>query len=178
LMSPSHDLYVRSKLGEDAILAKDRIPMCEFAIEDSDFLSISKWETKQKRFCDFPEVMTELNKQIQLRFGKRIPESSKPIQCMYICGSDHVIKCSLTFGVQSSKTTFPVLCIERPGKNSFELKKFHDKNGLFYYITSAEIKTDVSSTEIRKRLKEGKPIDDLTWPKCIDYLNSINHLKK
>eukprot|EP01106_Pelomyxa_sp_JSP_P006598 TRINITY_DN2063_c0_g1_i3.p1 TRINITY_DN2063_c0_g1~~TRINITY_DN2063_c0_g1_i3.p1 ORF type:complete len:225 (+),score=30.12 TRINITY_DN2063_c0_g1_i3:277-951(+) len=64
-ISPSHDSYLRGKLGEEAIPYEDRVEMCKLAIKDhftqnptNDGFTIvvDQWEGHQAFFIDFPDV--------------------------------------------------------------------------------------------------------------------------
>src|SRR5437870_3485528 len=42
-ISPSQDLYVKSKLGNDAISIDERIEMCNLAVMESNWIDVDSW---------------------------------------------------------------------------------------------------------------------------------------
>ncbi len=59
-ISPSHDSYVKSKLGKDWISSEHRNMLCKLGIQESLWVDISTWESEQNQFEDFPTVVAEI----------------------------------------------------------------------------------------------------------------------
>jgi nicotinic acid mononucleotide adenylyltransferase len=66
-----------------------------------------------------------------------------------------------------------VIGVARPG--SSDLKQRENKR--FFVVESSEDVSEASSTLIRQRLKENKPIDDLTCKKVVEYIQTTNLLQ-
>jgi len=158
-LSPSHDSYVQGKLGKDAINSVHRVEMCNLILASNSWIVVSTWEMAQKQFVDFPYVAKFHRQYISEKF----PEEK--IQLMYLCGADHALKCGLTSGMWGVTT----VCVKRYGSTE-ELNSTPQKKSAFWVVETQEDFGDVSSTEIRKRLKEKKSVNDLTHPSVAEYL--------
>ncbi|CAG8562278.1 294_t:CDS:1 [Paraglomus occultum] len=86
-LSPSQDLYVRSKLGRFAIEADHRITMCQLATMHSNWIDVCKWEAKANEdyFVDFAYVVGRMQEFLQDQINRKV-------FVYYVCGSDHAIK--------------------------------------------------------------------------------------
>jgi hypothetical protein len=60
-IAPSHDNYVMAKLEGEWIEAKQRKEMCELAVKDHEWLSVSSWDISQPGFHDFPGLFNPVN---------------------------------------------------------------------------------------------------------------------
>jgi nicotinic acid mononucleotide adenylyltransferase len=158
-LSPSNDSYVSSKLGKEFIEAKHRLEMCELAVKEAnmqDWLIVDRWESSQTRFIDFPGVHSSLATYISTAF----PNDN--IRVMYLCGTDHLMRCGGLASLRKPSTG--VVALKRPG---FENVK-SDANLLVVNNTSYD--TDFSSTMIRKRIKQGLDYGDLAYSSVVGYL--------
>lgn len=159
-ISPSHDHYVSGKLGEAALPSQHRFQMCELSVADSQWLSVSKWEGHRPTFLDFGPVRQFHEDYLRTKFP------DKEIAVFYLCGTDHAVKCHLY-----NTRKFPVVAVGRPGEHSAELREIHgrqEKNPLFYFVEDET--ENISSTEIRRRLQNKLPFDDLMHPQAAAYL--------
>jgi hypothetical protein len=106
-LSPSHDDYVFGKLGNQAIEAEHRLAMAERALTSSTWISLEPWEATIPGFVNFHSVrarargrlllrsLIATSPQVVIEFDRFIKKSlpSYPIQVMYLCGADLIIRC-------------------------------------------------------------------------------------
>jgi nicotinamide mononucleotide adenylyltransferase len=166
-LSPSDDTYVQSKLGREFIHSTHRLNMCDLAVQEAklqDWLIVDKWESSLGSFVDFPAVHGSLARYI----AKQFPNDN--IRVMYLCGTDHVLRCGGLYSLRKPSTG--VVALRRPGS---ELKS--DQN--LFVLNNTVYETDFSSTEIRKRIKNGQGFDDLAHTSVVGYLqqNCREYLK-
>jgi nicotinic acid mononucleotide adenylyltransferase len=154
-VSPSSDDYVRAKLGKEAIPFVHRFRMCDLACADHNAVAgafpvvADPWEGLQPHFVDFPGVRDRLAAVVKAEF----PE----VLTLYLCGGDLFTKCRLAGWDRC-------VAISRPG---FRLAGQTVPARHVYICQDAQYAdffADVSSTEIRKRRREQRPIADLTYP--------------
>ena len=189
-LSPSHDSYVRTKLGDDdCIGTADRLNMCELSIEarqklqgtdqllqsqqtvptsnEADFLSLDKWESIAcAHFVDFPEVTVSLRDYLAQQF----PDEN--IRVIYLCGSDHFFRCGWLTRLRR-QTNISVAVLKRPSHHKcndcqdggFSLGKFKD-----VYVVETSTEDDCSSTLIRQKARLGECISDLVFTEVEDYM--------
>ena len=187
-LSPSHDSYVRSKLGDhDCIGTEDRLNMCQLSIdaqkgqdvgdtklgsnEVNCFLSLDKWEsTVCSFFVDFPEVAVSLRDYLAQQFP------NETIRVVYLCGSDHFIRCGYLTRLRR-QTNMSVAVLKRPSHHKIRdhqvvgvdlnLDRFKD-----VIIVETNTDLDCSSTLIRKRAHSHESFSDLVFPEVEDYMRT------
>lgn len=169
-VSPSHDQYVSDKLKSDFINSKDRLKMIKLGIQElgeDSWLIADPWESSQTKFIGFPKVTKSLDQQLQDEF----PLAN--LKVIFLCGADLIIRCGGFTKVGSNS----VVVVGRAGYNEL-LQDFISKspNGHELYYVILE-KDDISSTLIRERLKEGKPIMDLTFRSVETFLQNKGYYK-
>jgi nicotinic acid mononucleotide adenylyltransferase len=193
-LSPSHDDYVASKLGPGFIPSNHRIKMINLAIQDSkqgSYIQCYDWEVKQHEFWDFPSVTDQLHKELNtptyishLLQQSYLDDDYRPsisVRVLYTCGGDHFLKCCGAWRRQ------PVVCVERPGSETAHKMITHQFGGgldtkgerRIFLAMDYENKTggeNISSTQIRKRLEVGLPLDGLTFSSVVRYLE--DHFRK
>jgi NAD+ synthetase len=146
-LSPSHDLYVSSKLRKEALSARHRLHLCELATLKSDWLMADGWEALDLHYpVNFTDVIIHLERYLAAHIA-----THKPIHIVYVYGSDHA-GFGLTF-VQRGKA----VCLHRPGsERKFEefsrLEYFEEHNNVIFWQPPT---LHVSSTEVRKGEKHG-----------------------
>jgi len=139
LISPSADCYVKHKTPL-LIPFKKRCEMISKAIEEYQKqtnlqIFLHKWEGNQSKFIDFPEVISEIQKQLNKKCDKNI-------KLVYVCGMDHFIKCRNAFEEN-------VIAIDR---KPFINHKYKDiPNKLIYLVKDENYEKSkiYSSSEIR-----------------------------
>lgn len=147
-ISPSHDLYVGSKLRKEALSAKHRLQLCELATQESDWMMADGWEALEVQYpVNFTDVIIHLEQYISAHVV-----THKPIHIIYVFGSDHA-RFGLTF-VQRGKA----VCLNRPGYES-KIQAFQELD-IFYRLARNVIFWEIptigmSSTEARKGEKHG-----------------------
>eukprot|EP01116_Phalansterium_solitarium_P022628 TRINITY_DN7543_c0_g1_i1.p2 TRINITY_DN7543_c0_g1~~TRINITY_DN7543_c0_g1_i1.p2 ORF type:complete len:204 (-),score=68.13 TRINITY_DN7543_c0_g1_i1:17-628(-) len=161
-LSPSHDNYVGQKLGSDSIESIHRVEMCRLALASHPFVACSSWEAEQPRFVDFPGVTIFHQRHLREQF----PDAN--LEIMYLCGADHAVRCMLMNGMRG----IPVVCVSRPGSER-HMERLQTKDGVFYVVESGLdlARANASSTEVRKRMAMGAPIDGLVGPAVASYLH-------
>eukprot|EP00475_Leptophrys_vorax_P011634 TRINITY_DN18192_c0_g1_i1.p1 TRINITY_DN18192_c0_g1~~TRINITY_DN18192_c0_g1_i1.p1 ORF type:complete len:396 (+),score=85.11 TRINITY_DN18192_c0_g1_i1:57-1244(+) len=142
LISPSHDQYVGSKLGSEAIPASDRIEMTKLATKDSSWIKAYTWEAEQDGFVDFPGVTYHLQDEMS-RLGR---ERQVDLRVFYVCGTDHARKCGLNNGIRGVPEAC-VCAIRRPGYDIRSGEKTFVVNLPSDFSHSM---ADLSSTKVRK----------------------------
>ena len=97
------------------------------------------------------------------------------VRPFYICGLDHAIKYK-----QWRTDRKEVVAIGRLGYSAQLEQKMNEtgeaQSQWFYFVENDALLTEVSSTLLRKRLKDGESIEDMTYPAVAAYLkeNSSN----
>ena len=167
-ISPSADCYVANKQGP-LIPFELRCEMIQRSIgnfyrenkdKNDEMLKIylHKWEGSHPYFIDFPDVINEIQKQLDNLFGNII--------LLYVCGLDHYIKCH-------SSLRQNVIAIDRKPFN----KKFgndilkNDLSRMIFFIKD-ENSEPYSSSSIREYYQKGdlESIKKTTFPDVFDLI--------
>ena len=163
-ISPSADCYVIHK-QPPLIPYNLRCEMIETAIKeynnenrDNNNLKIflHKWEGTHDYFIDFPDVIEEIQYQLNNYF------KGIKIQVLYVCGMDLFLKCYYSL-------TKNVIAIDRkPYKN----KKFESIPKNLVYLIEDDKCGPFSSTDIRKAYKKGdkEAIKIITFPEVAEMV--------
>ncbi|KAH3761730.1 nicotinamide mononucleotide adenylyltransferase [Pelomyxa schiedti] len=167
-ISPSHDGYLRDKLGDQAIAWTERVRMCELAVEDhfTQFpaedgftIFVDKWEGMQSRFIDFPDVARDRRDFFASRFA------AFNLITLFLCGTDLYVK-----WLTSSEY---VVSVPRPGytvsRKSTALHNYTvppGEGGPF------ERDSDVSSTAMRNARDE-EFLSSVTYSSVVRHLKTI-----
>ncbi|UJR21428.1 hypothetical protein I4U23_024514 [Adineta vaga] len=185
-LSPTHDSYVRNKLGStDWIPGEERCQLCEQAIDLEglkSFISVAKGELEYDRFADFDEVTIKLAEYLNKELYKTRHVLSYPLKVVYVCGLDHFNKCSHV-EVLARQKNIACAVIYRLGDPDHRIKRLEEKSSNIYYITlddERETLIDISSTEIRKRYQnainqnsnDDDDDDQITYPFVGKYLKT------
>jgi len=164
-VSPSHDEYVHRKLGDDWIPIEHRFEMCELALQYSSWISLSRVEGTRSRFSYIDSMLVYHDE----FFKSHYPNHK--LQIMFVCGADLAVRSG---GLGSGIVGYPVLVLGRPSwreKLQERLKDRPPEPGMFFFAD--EDLKDVSSTEIRKRLKTEGELYELMAPEAADYLKNV-----
>jgi len=202
LLSPSHDRYLRGKLGNKAIPAVHRsssclllpppassspfftlvvptcrVRICELAVQESDWIGVDAWEMSQPDFVDFPQVARHLLRHLEGTEG--LPRHR--MRVFFLCGADLALKCGLDFRRLSD---VGVVVAGRLGESNEVLREKslpegipvtkESRNELVYFPTEMQ---DISSTLIRERMARGEGVDHLTYPQVVNYMQQQQLIK-
>lgn len=98
-LSPSHDTYLRSKLGEDFISLPERLNKIEELIKDNSWIMLDKFEAFLPAPCNFTSVL--------IRMEKFLSQFISDFEIAYVYGSDNQ-----SFGYAFSQEGM-AFCVER-----------------------------------------------------------------
>ena len=177
-LSPSHDSYVRSKLGDhDCIGTEDRLNMCQLSIDaqqgqdvgSQPFLSLDAWESSS---CSHPIDHNKVTLSLREYLAQHFPNES--IRVVYLCGSDHFTRCRYMVWLRQ-QTNVSVAMVKRPShlkNNAHNDGGFSQDSETFedVYVIETSREEDCSSTLIRQRAQAGETISDLVFPQVEEYM--------
>ncbi|KAH3758256.1 Nucleotidylyl transferase [Pelomyxa schiedti] len=168
-ISPSHDKYLRMKLGAQAIAWTERVRMCELAVQDhftqfpaEDGFTIfaDKWEGMQSGFIDFPEVSANRRQFFASRFA------AYNLITLFLCGTDLYVKCGLTYANFVVSVPRPGYTVRRKSTAQHNYTIPPGEGGPF------ERDSDVSSTAMRNTRDEAF-LNSVTYPSVVQHLKAI-----
>ncbi len=177
-ISPSADCYVQYKRPPNFPFPL-RCEMIQTSIKqfyeekkgkEKDMIKIylNKWEGSHSYFIDFPEVISEIQKEL-----KKIDD----IKLLYVCGIDHFIKCFYSFDRN-------VIAIYRePYKINEADYRFKSNKKKLIFIIKDENTAPFSSTSIKDSYEKNDldSIKQCTFPgvyeTIVDYLDKMNSVK-
>ena len=177
LLSPTHDGYVKSKLGRSAIKGQTRLELAQLSLDEAGiggWASADGWEVGHPNgFIDFPEVTRTLQKQIDTdAVINRAKAGGRPaIKVFFVCGSDHALRCGIPY------SSLPTICLSRPGPEFQNLQAIlsqrPEAEGNFVLVP--EEMPDVSSTAIRNCKERGdvEGISRLMFPNTAQIFLSL-----
>lgn len=179
------DSYVKGKLGKATIPGHHRCDLCELAIEEHEsttksehWLSVSRAESEYyDGFIDFPEVTTTLSQflnSVLFGAGKLL---KYPLYVIYVCGLDHFNKCPDVLHLARNKF-IKCAVVYRKGCDERRIRTLDESSNIIYVPLDNQRKelTDVSSTEIRARLKDSKDnLNQLTYDSVIRHMKRIQY---
>ena len=168
-ISPSADCYVIHK-QPPLIPYNLRCEMIETAIKeynnenkDNNNLEIflHKWEGTHDYFIDFPDVIEEIQCQLNNYF------KGIKIKLVYVCGMDLFLKCYFYF-------TKNVIAIDR---KPYRTKNYKSIPENLIYLIKDDKSEPFSSTDIRKAYKNGdlETIKTITFPKVAEMIFEFYH---
>lgn len=164
-ISPSNDRYILGKLGDKAIPFVDRVAMCRLAVEELDFkypVVVDGWEGNIPDFYDFNFVRDHLTIAIRDAYP------NEKILVLYVDGIDHFDRCRV------GEWWYKVATVLRPPYETSAVTNLEKH----IYVCTDDSGTDVSSSEIRKRIMAGESIEDLTFHSVSEYLAKYYEKKK
>jgi nicotinate-nucleotide adenylyltransferase len=134
--------------------AKNRFEMTKLAIEGNSFFSISDAELKRGGLSYTIDTLRE--------FKNQYPDS----QIYFITGSDVVDELSTWKDPKEIYRLAKVVIATRPGFDDFDPENHFLRKSIAVEITGL----DISSSEIRKKVEEGRSIRYLVPPKVEEYI--------
>ncbi|CAF4415586.1 unnamed protein product, partial [Rotaria socialis] len=183
-LSPTHDLYVRGKLGKATIPGCDRCDLCELAIREherettaSHWLSVSRAESEYHHgFVDCGPTTEALRQYINSALVGSDRLFRNPIYVVYVCGLDHFNKCPDVRRLAREKY-IKCAVIYRKQCDERHISTFDESSNIIYVPLEGERKDliDISSTEIRRCWENSSyDITQFTYASVADRLKSMN----
>mgnify|MGYP001423296182 CR=1 FL=1 len=138
----------------------DRVNMVKLAIKDEPRFSISLYEIEKKEKSYSYDTMVYLK--------ENYPEDD----FYFIVGGDSILNIEKWYRYEDLLKITKFLCYKRPDYDNLELeKKVKKLNSMGYEIILKKGDfLDISSSEIRKRVRNGQKIDDLTFSEVEKYI--------
>ncbi|CAF1505768.1 unnamed protein product, partial [Didymodactylos carnosus] len=164
-VSPTHDSYVRSKLGDSAwIPAKHRCQLCEQAIQSEDpelysWVTVSRGEsTWPDGFIDFGPITEDFRDFLNGTLVDQKNILKYPLRVVYVCGLDHFNKCSYVESM-AKQNLMACAVVYRAGYEEQQINRSVKSSGVIYISLSKERNKlmDVSSTQIRQYFQNPTP---------------------
>ncbi|XP_029034821.1 nicotinamide/nicotinic acid mononucleotide adenylyltransferase 1 isoform X4 [Osmia bicornis bicornis] len=194
VISPVHDAYAKKELAS----ATHRCAMLRLALQNSDWIRLSSWETRQNGWTKtrlslqhhqnlLNSVLYDANNikhNISPEDMEWIPENVKnsldrtPIQIKLLCGAD-LLESFGTYDLWAEEDIDAIVgehglvVITREGSNPNKFIYDSDilsKHMHNIYIVTEWIPNEVSSTRIRRALKRGESVRYLLQDAVIDYV--------
>ena len=172
ILSPAHDSYAKKGL----IPFKFRKEMCEMAIKDSEWITVSDWEGKQEKWIETAKVLKYHKEELDKHF-------KKSIKLLLIGGTD-LIDSFLIPNIWSDVDMEYILSqcgmaiIERLESSKFSKTEQYEKykNNIFY-IRQA-IQNNISSSVVRELLSNKLSIRYLVNRSVEDYIKKNDLYRK
>ncbi|XP_011641668.1 uncharacterized protein LOC105430047 [Pogonomyrmex barbatus] len=194
VISPVHDVYAKNEL----VSSTHRCAMLRFALQNSDWIRLSTWETRQNcwtktRIClqhhqnllnSMLSNSKDIKHHLQIEDTEWIPENVKnssdntPIQIKLLCGGDLLESFGISGlwleeDIDTIVGEHGLVVITREGSNPN--KFIYDSDILSKHmhnicIVTEWIPNEVSSTKIRRALKRGESVRYLLQDSVIDYI--------
>ncbi|UJR11533.1 hypothetical protein I4U23_015714 [Adineta vaga] len=181
-ISPTHDSYVHSKLGDPAwIPAKERCRLCEEAIEYegskvASWIAVSRGECEWKDgFVDFGPVTENLRDFLNTTLVEQGNVLKYPLRVIYVCGLDHYNKCSYVERM-TQQNNMSCAIVFRRGYDEQQISSSLKTSSVIYISLSKERTklSDVSSTQIRQYFENptanNTDIERNIYPAVRDYM--------
>ncbi|MBO7333503.1 MAG: nicotinate-nucleotide adenylyltransferase [Lachnospiraceae bacterium] len=157
----------KSHLKEDVLDAKTRISMIGEAIEDNPHFALSTIEVEREGYSYSYETIAELK------------AKNPHVEYYFIVGADSLMYMDNWMKPEGIFNEVTVLVASRKGTSVEELNKKIDELKAKYEKADIRVlpisNTDISSSEIRERVKEGKSIRYMVHYKVIEFINK-NHI--
>lgn len=149
------------KLNKKTASGEDRFRMAQLAVEGNDYFEASDFESASDRISYTIDTMKMLEKEYE---GHEL---------CFITGADSILEIERWKDFEELLGRYTFLVGGRPGYRDAELAEFAEYLCREYKADVRVIdipKADISSTEIRRRSREGKSIRYLTPDRVADYI--------
>lgn len=140
----------------------DRLNMCRIAFKDLKNVYVSEIETNREGKSYTFDTVTMLKAQY--------PSDNFTI----VCGGDMAVSLESWYRYPELKSLVSFLFINRSNISGSEFMYYAEKirnDGAVIKILDAEI-SDISSTSVRNKIKNGESVSDLLCPAVSDYIKS------
>jgi len=154
--SPPH------KTEQELSSAKDRFEMTKLALEGNPYFSVSDIELKRKGLSYTVETLRELK------------GSYKDSEIYFLTGSDVLNEITTWKNPEEIYKLAKIVIGVRPGFDKFEPEDHFVKKSIMVNITGM----DISSTQIREKVRKGESIKYLVPSKVEGYIKEKNLYKK
>ena len=170
IISPVHDTYPKKGL----IPSQHRVAMLRLALENSDWIHLDEWETKQQSWTLTNKALSNYQKEIDEEFKNDLPAP----RVMMICGADLLQSFSIE-GLWADKDVENILKshgIVVISRDDIDIDKVINEVDLLYassnriFIVKEWVRHDLSSTKVRRCVKRGQSIKYLVPDKVIDHI--------
>ena len=150
------------KIGREIADREARVAMLELVAEEYPSAEVSRLEIDSTRVSYTFDTLTEMQKQYP---GDRL---------WFIVGSDSLLSLEQWYKGKELLRGFSFVLAPRPGCDKADtdehLRRYREIYGTEIRVLHNRLK-DISSTEIKKNIREGKPIDSLVPEPVADYIN-------
>jgi len=154
--SPPH------KTEQKLSLAEDRFEMTKLALEGSPFFFVSDIELKREGLSYTVETLRELK------------ELYKDSEIYFLTGSDVLNEITTWKDPEEIYKLAKIVIGVRPGFDKFDPENHFAKKSIIINITGI----DISSTQIREKVRKGESIKYLVPSKVEEYIRKRNLYKK
>ena len=181
LISPVHDAYGKPSL----VAAQHRIEMTRCATAASSWIATSAWEVEQPGWSTTAATLSAYSSIINAAYPAQrshaafaLP-SSPAVRVVLLCGAD-LVESFLVPGLWAAEdldvilSAHGVAVIERVGLDLPALIDSHDvlrRHRANIHIVPQRVVNNVSSTEVRRMVREGLSIDYLVHRSVRDYIH-------
>lgn len=152
------------KLDEEISSFEERYTMLKIACAERDGLSVSRLEKDLEGVSYTYRTLDELRERLK-----------KDDELWFITGSDTFTKLDTWTEAEHLLRTNSFIACDRPGYPGEELEakrqEYFEKYGTRSVVINNE-RLDISSTMIRERVREGRPIDKLVTPGVEKYIQA------
>ena len=150
------------KIGREIADREDRIAMLECVAAEYPSVTVSRLEIDSTRVSYTFDTLTEMQKQCP---GDRL---------WFIVGSDSLLSLERWYKGRELLRGFSFVLAPRPGFDRTDteahIQRYRELYGTEIRILHNRLR-DISSTEIKKNIREGKSIDSLVPGPVADYIN-------
>ncbi|CAF3364423.1 unnamed protein product [Rotaria socialis] len=180
-ISPTHDLYVHSKLGDSAwIPADDHCRLCDQVIQNYEGAEVSSWITVARGesewsagFVDFPPVRENLRDFLNNTLVTQEKLLKYPLRVVYACSLDHFNRCPEIKRLTES-TNMACAVVYRVGEDEEQIFEATRSPNIIYVplLDQRHTLSNLSSTQIRKYFQNpNSATEPFIYPNVYEYMS-------
>ncbi|GAB1604302.1 nicotinamide/nicotinic acid mononucleotide adenylyltransferase 3-like isoform X2 [Argonauta hians] len=176
IISPVNDNYAK----KDLISSRHRCAMVEKSLQNSDWISLDRWESEQNTWTETRHVLAHHSNRLNAELNSFGDKNHNPntILVKLLCGADLLE----SFGVpnlwrkehiEEIVGNFGLVCINRAGSDPYrfiyesDVLTQHQENII---IVTEWISNEISSTKVRRALRREQSVKYLLHDSVIDYI--------